>query len=98
MWEDEMGAMCRYSEKDNKCILIPIRKPKGNRPLGRKDVDGKILIWCRLASCGSTAVVTSCGDGNEPSSSIKGGNFFTRCEIKLFKTDPTRSQFCGFLN
>jgi hypothetical protein len=67
-----------------------VRKREGKRPLVDLDVDGRIILkWilgnrmegCGLDSSGSEygPVAGSCKHGDEPSGSIKGGEFFSSC-------------------
>jgi hypothetical protein len=66
---------------------ILVGKFEEKRPLGRLDIDGKIILkwifgklglWCGLDSCGlgSGPLAGSCELGNEPLGSIKGREFF----------------------
>jgi hypothetical protein len=78
-----MGGACSTHVRDEKCIQNYVRKPEGKRPLGShmcrykdnirtdlKEMDGKVWTGWEQES-----VVESCEDGNEPSVSIKGGEF-----------------------
>jgi len=39
-----MDGACSTYEKDEKCIQILVKKPEGERPLGRPSIDGEIIL------------------------------------------------------
>jgi hypothetical protein len=76
-----MGEI-RYAYK------VLVEKPEGKRPLGRpmrrwednirmdlREIRWEDVDWIHLAQ--DRTVADSCEHSNEPSGSIKGGNFFT---------------------
>jgi hypothetical protein len=92
--KDEMGETCSMHGKNDKCVnVLENLNERGNSEgLG---VDGMIIsewiIWKTVVKCGLDAADSEQGlvsgpyeHGNEPSGSIKGGNFLIRSVIISF--------------